>query len=120
MAREVIESRGQGTIVVAYKRYETELFTEQLQRIRCADRTVAQRIDKILNRILKNPEIYDGLLKGPRAGQCKKRAVDEKYRIVYKYCELCLKLNKEKCADCDLPDDAVIFREVFRRDEGYD
>jgi hypothetical protein len=106
--------------MVAYKRYETELFAEQLQRIRHADKATAERIDKVLSRLIRNPEAYDGLLKGPRAGQCKKRAVDQKYRIVYKYCELCLKLNKEKCSDCDLPNDAVIFREVFRRNEGYD
>jgi mRNA-degrading endonuclease RelE of RelBE toxin-antitoxin system len=107
-------------MAVAYKRYETELFAEQLQRIRRLDKVTAERIDRVLSRLLENPEMYDKLLKGPRAGQCCKRAAGQKYRIVYKYCKLCLRLNGKKCAGCDLPDDAVIFREVFRRDEGYD
>jgi hypothetical protein len=103
-----------------YQRYETELFRERLARIRRSDKGTAEQIDQVLDRILANPYGWDGLLKGPRAGQCKKKAVNKKYRIIYKFCRLCLKLKKEKCSDCELPDDAVIFRDVFARDEGYD
>jgi len=105
---------------MSYQRYETELFREQLARIRRSDKRTAEQIDQVVDRILANPHNWDGLLKGPRAGQCKKKAVKKKYRIIYRFCELCLKLNKRKCSDCELPDDAVILREVFPRAEGYD
>jgi hypothetical protein len=102
-------------------RYETQLFQEQLEDIRRSDKNAAQRIDKVLDRIVQTPQLNDGQLRGPRSGKFKKKAVDQKYRIVFSYCQFCIKTKKERCECCkQRPDDSVILEEVFPRSEGYD
>lgn len=102
-------------------RYETQLFQEQLAEIRKGSRREAEQIDAVLQRIAEHPEANDGPLKGPRAGQFKKKAVDRKYRILFKWCRHCVRTNKQKCSDCiAAEDDAVILQEVFLRKDGYD
>ena len=105
---------------MAYVRYETKLFSEQLRKIKKSDRAFARRIENAVRRLVKNPHTHDGPLKGPRSGQLKKYVGKNDYRITFKYCEYCLRLNKSKCAECTLPDNAVVFQEVFLRGEGYD
>lgn len=106
---------------MANARYETRLFQEQMVEIRRSDKHAAEQIDAIVARIVSNPEINDGQLKGDRAGQFKKKAVGKKYRIIFKSCAYCMKTRREKCAGCEEREEtAVTLQEVFPRSEGYD
>jgi hypothetical protein len=102
-------------------RYETALFQEQLADIRKSDRNAAEQIDAITTRLVTTPELNDGPLKGSRNLQFKKKAVQKRYRIIFRYCQHCVRTKKEKCGDCaDREDSAVILEEVFFRRDGYD
>jgi hypothetical protein len=102
-------------------RYETELFAEQLEELRQDDHRAAEQVDKITARLVANPGLNDGQLKGPLAGHFKKKAVERKYRLVFRYCKWCLAVKKEKCADCATrPDDSVVLEQLFPRKDGYD
>jgi hypothetical protein len=106
---------------MANARYETELFQEQMAEIRRKDKRAAEQIDAVADRVVANPELNDGQLKGDRAGQFKKKAVERKYRITFSSCGYCLKTNKKKCVGCEQREDAaVILQEVFARRDGYD
>jgi hypothetical protein len=106
---------------MANQRYETELFQEQFAAIERADKRAAEQIGKVAERIVSNPQLNDGQLKGPLAGHFKKKAVERKYRIVFRSCQWCLAVKKEKCGDCsNRHDNGVILEEVFLRRDGYD
>ncbi len=102
-----------------YARHETEQFTGEMAVLRQKDKTTHDKLEKICERIISAPFNYDSTLKGPRSGQLKKKAIEERWRIVYRFCAYCLKVFKKKCNGCDLPNNAVVFVEVFHRDEGY-
>ncbi len=103
------------------QRYETELYQEQIAEIRKGDRKAAEQIEAIVGRVIANPHINDGSLKGNRARSFKKKAVDRKYRITFRYCQWCLKVPKERCGDCAAREEqSVIIEDVFLRRDGYD
>lgn len=104
-------------------RYETELFRDQLGDVRKRDKRAAEQIDSVLERVVASPQAHDGQLKGDLAGHFKKKAVEKKYRIVYRYCRYCMQTKKKRCEDCEGQDreaDSVILEEVFLRRDGYD
>jgi len=106
-----------------YERYETQLFTEQLAEIRRLDKKAAEQLDGATVRIIEHPEVNDGSLKGDRAGSFKKKAVDRKYRIIWRYCQWCIKVRQGRCQDCAagaFPESVVILEEVRLRRDGYD
>lgn len=106
---------------MANQRYETQLFQEQLRDIRQRDKQAGHQIDRVLERIVSNPELNDGQVKGPLSGHFKKKAVGRKYRIIFQYCQWCMKAKNEKCAGCEeREDESVILQEVFLRRDGYD
>lgn len=105
---------------MAYKHYESELFTKQKRQLCKKDKPLEQKIEEAMTKILENPENHDSTLKGPRAGELKKKVIKERYRIIYRYCDHCKSVSQEEhCAGCD-GQNSVIFKEVFHRDEGYD
>lgn len=105
---------------MAYEKYETDLFRDQLRKFRKSDRATAERIEAAIRRLVRYPHTHDGPLKGPFSGHLKKYVGKNKHRIIFKYCAHCLQTRKTKCDDCELPDNAVIFHMVFLRGEGYD
>ncbi len=114
-----MESIGENALeidwVMKNERYETELYQEQFKKIQKQDGAAAERIEAAAQRLVQYPHTYDGALKGPWSGHLKKYVGKNKYRIVFKYCEHCLKTTKEKCQDCTLPDNAVVLCAVFPR-----
>jgi hypothetical protein len=99
----------------------TELFEARLSRIRGNNPGGYERIKKVIDRILVNPDIADGQMHGAHRGKFKKYVGRREYRLIYYYCELCRKANRrlEKgCKNCEaMPDRSVIFFDVFHKNE---
>lgn len=107
---------------MAHHPYESETFSKQFKQLCKKDKPLEKKLNDAIDEILQNPENFDSTLKASRSGSVKKKAVKERYRIIYRYCERCLMTNKKSCADCTTqkrPTKSVIFEEVFHRDEGY-
>lgn len=103
------------------QRYESELYQEQIAEIRRRDKRAAEQIENVVARIVSNPQGNDGALKGDRARSFKKKAVDRKYRITFRYCQWCLAVPKDRCNDCaNRAPEGVIIEDVFLRRDGYD
>jgi hypothetical protein len=102
-------------------RYETELFMSQMSRF--TDKAVKAGLEDAITKILEHPELSDGQLKGPRAGSFKKKVFQKKYRILFRYCDFCLKVRKVRCSDCaeqKRPENSLVFLEAFHRKDDYD
>ena len=106
---------------MAYEPYETELFAAQMQKLR--DKALWDQFNKTVENLIEHPELADSSLRGPRSGSFKKKFFHERYRIIFRYCEYCLKTKKKQCSDCaqeSRPPNSIVFEEVFERGEGYD
>jgi hypothetical protein len=107
---------------MAYNPFETDLFAKQFRQLCKKDKPLERKLTDTINDIIKNPENFDSTLQGERFRCVKKKAVRERYRIVYRYCERCLVTANHACDDCAAqkrPATSIIFEEVFNRDEGY-
>ena len=105
-----------------YQPYESDLFSRQLKQLCKKDKPLERKLSDTINDIIAHPENYDSSLQGERYLSVKKKAVRERYRIIYKYCERCLTITKQACPDCaadNRPKGSIIFEEVFNRDDGY-
>lgn len=102
------------------QQFKSELFEKQFKQLTKKDKPLGDKLEEAMAKITESPENHDSTLKGPLDGWVKKKAVKERYRFVYKYCELCFERKKERCAECQEGAPSVVFREVFHRDEGYD
>jgi hypothetical protein len=105
---------------MAYQAYETELFTAQKAAI--TDKEIRAHFDAAVLKVLENPEVHDGQLKADRAGTFKKKFFNKKWRLTFRYCKFCLKTKKNRCAQCEggtVPEDALVFIDVFNRRDGY-
>lgn len=104
-----------------YKYYPTRNFTGSLQKIRKKDPAGHERILEVIDRILQNPGEADGVMKGDHRGRFKKYVGRRDYRLIYYYCELCRKPNKNLanvCDDCEkIEETSVIFFEVYHKNE---
>ncbi|MDE3062865.1 MAG: hypothetical protein KGJ51_07360 [Acidobacteriota bacterium] len=73
--------------------------------------------------IVAHPDNFDTPLKADRNRSVKKKAIRERYRIIYRYCERCFAVHKNLCDGCEMaldnPPKAIVFEEVFHRDDGY-
>lgn len=100
--------------------YRTQLFDKQIKSIPPSD---LKRINLVISRLVNNPDNHDGTLGYDRAGKFKKYVGKSGYRIVYYYCEKCIKLQHEEmmgCENCkDVPENSLILFEIFRRSQGY-
>ncbi len=104
-----------------YRYHPTEHFLERLSRIRQTDPRGYHRIMAVVQRLLDNPEDADGRMHGRHRDKLKKYVGRRDYRLLYHYCSLCRSTNRhlsETCRDCaSIPDDTVIFFEVFHKNE---
>ena len=64
------------------------------------DKPLEIKLSNAKNAIVTNPENFDSPLKADRCHSLKKKAVGERYRIIYRYCERCIQVHKIICEDC--------------------
>ena len=104
-----------------YKYYPTRNFIARLEKIRKKDPAGHQRILEVIERILEHPGEADGVMKGVDRGRFKKYVGRRDYRLIYYYCELCRKPNKNLavvCEDCEkIESSSVIFFGVYHKNE---
>jgi hypothetical protein len=96
------------------RRYKPiELFSKKLDQIKNTDPPGYDRIQKVIERLLAEPDDADGKMHGIYRGRFKKYVGKHDYRIIYYWCELCRKENRrleKNCEDCQkIPDNSVIF-----------
>jgi hypothetical protein len=105
----------------AYVYRPTEHFMSRLEKIRHHDQEGYGRIMKVVGRLLEHPDDSDGRMHGRHRVKFKKYVGRGDYRILYYYCELCRKAEhrlREECRSCSsLPDNSVIFFDVFHKNE---
>ena len=97
----------------------TEIFSKKLDQIKGADPKGYRRIEKVIERLLSNPQDADGKMRGIYNGRFKKYVGRGDYRLIYYWCELCRKENRrlvEECKDCHIiPDSSVIFFDIYHK-----
>lgn len=107
---------------MAYSIFETELFKKQMKVLCKKDKPLEQQLREVIRTIAENPENFDSSLQGNRQRSVKKKAVKQHYRIIYRFCVRCIKVHKSACDGCPVANElesAVVFEEVFHRDDGY-
>jgi hypothetical protein len=99
----------------------TEHFALRLDDIREYNPGGYKRIRKAIDKILVNPDMADGQMRGPHRGKFKKYVGRREYRLIYYYCDLCRKFNRrllDRCDTCErIPDGSVVFFDVFHKNE---
>lgn len=99
----------------------TELFTEKLESVKLHDPSGFDRIVKVRDRLLTNPNIADGKMHGVFNGRLKKYVGKNGYRIIYYWCMLCRKENRKLDKACDsceeIPDQSVIFFDLYHKNK---
>jgi len=109
--------RNMTTYLNIYK--PTELFSKKLNQIKTKDTVGYQRIKKVINRLLIEPNQADGKMTGLYNGRFKKYVGRRDYRIIYYWCQLCRKENRrldQNCDDCQtIPDNSVIFFHLYHK-----
>lgn len=107
--------------MIPYLYQATEHFEARMNKIRGNDPGGYDRVSKVIDRILQNPDIADGQMHGAHRGKFKKYVGRREYRLIYYYCEACRKYNRRLelvCDDCEtMPDQSVIFFDVFHKNE---
>ncbi len=99
----------------------TKLFSKKLDQIKNTDPSGYDRINKVIERLLVEPNDADGKMHGIYRGRFKKYVGRRNYRIIYYWCELCRKENRrleKNCEDCqEIPDKSVIFFDIYHKNE---
>ena len=99
----------------------TEHFEARMRKILENDPGGHGRIKKVIDRILATPDMADGQMRGAHRGKFKKYVGRRDYRLIYYYCHMCRKANRRLetvCHDCEvLPDNSVVFFDVFHKNE---
>jgi hypothetical protein len=107
--------------MASYLYQPTPHFADKLEKIKEQDRPGYERIVKVVDRLLTNPDDADGQMRGPHRGRFKKYVGRREYRLIYYYCQLCRKANRRLamvCENCDtIPDGSVVFFDVFHKNE---
>jgi len=97
----------------------TELFAKKLDQLKSSDPSGYDRIIKVIDRLLANPNDADGKMYGSYNNRFKKYVGRRDYRIIYYWCELCRKENRKlekECTDCKkIPDNSVIFIDFYHK-----
>jgi hypothetical protein len=97
----------------------TDLFSKKLDHIKSIDPEGYSRIQKVIERLLSEPNDADGKMHGTYSGRFKKYVGKREYRIIYYWCELCRKENrrlKKECTDCHaIPDNSVLFFDIYHK-----
>lgn len=94
-------------------------FVRKLEVVKRSDPGGHNRILKVIERLLNDPQNGDGKMRGLYNGRFKKYVGRKDYRLIYYWCHLCRKENKrleQKCGGCDeLPDNSVIFFDLYHK-----
>ncbi|MFH1154282.1 MAG: toxin [Pseudomonadota bacterium] len=94
-------------------------FQKKLDQIRVSDPVGYEHVQKVIGRLLTDPDVADGKMHGIYQGRFKKYVGRREYRIIYHWCRLCRKENKRQekvCRDCDsIPDNSVIFFDIYHK-----
>lgn len=100
-----------------FKYDPSELFAENLSQIQRKDPTTFKRIKDVVDRLLKNPGIFEHYLHGDKSGKLIKYVGRNLVRIVYNWCGNCRKMNAtdiNRCDNCDTkPDKTLRLFDVF-------
>jgi hypothetical protein len=100
--------------VVDRRYYPTNLFKTKLAQVEKADPKGYARIRKTIDRLLVDPSISDGKMKGLYHGRLKKYVGRRDYRLIYYWCERCLKENRRlHCGP--IPNNSVIFFDLYHK-----
>ena len=104
---------------LSYLYTPTKLFTVKLENIKLTDPSGYERITKVIDRLLINPNDADGKMHGLYNGRFKKYVGRSRYRLIYYWCELCRKENRrldKVCENCNvIPDNSVIFFDLYHK-----
>jgi len=99
----------------------TAHFFQKLEKVKQADPPGSKRIQRVIERIVAEPEDADGKMHGLYQGRFKKYVGKRDYRIIYYWCKLCRKENRrleKACDDCQtIPDNSVIFLDLYHKNE---
>ena len=97
----------------------TKLFDKKMHQIKTKDPLGYQRIQKVIDRLLFEPQQADGKMTGLYNGRYKKYVGRRDYRIINYWCQLCRKENRRldnHCEDCQtIPDNSVIFFDLYHK-----
>ncbi|MDH3348110.1 MAG: toxin [Desulfobulbaceae bacterium] len=106
-----------------YTFFATDHFQTRLKRIKRRDPSGYLRIRQVINRVLENPAEADGKMIGLHHGRLKKYVGRGEYRLIYYYCEKCIKANERLSEDCGyctrVDDNSVIFFDVYHKNESH-
>jgi len=99
----------------------TRVFTVKLSHIEKVDPPFFQRIRSVIERVLENPQVADGRMRGNHHSRFKKYVGRSGYRLIYEWCELCRKkaiAYEHRCDNCQkLPDHSVVFFDIYHKNE---
>jgi len=97
----------------------TDLFRKKIKQVKATDPFGYQRIQKVIERLLMEPNQADGKMSGLYNGRFKKYVGRRDYRIIYYWCLLCRKENRRLEKNCDncqvIPDNSVIFFDIYHK-----
>jgi hypothetical protein len=100
--------------VIDRRYYPTGLFKAKLAQVEKTDPKGYARIRKTIDRLLTDPSMSDGKMKGVYHGRLKKYVGRRDYRLIYYWCEQCLKENKRlHCGP--IPNNSVIFFDLYHK-----
>jgi len=92
----------------------TEHFSKKLLHLKKQDPHGYKRVRKTIDRLLAEPNDADGKMVGLYHGRLKKYVGRRDYRIIYYWCDLCLKENKRQHCGV-IPNNSVIFFDLFHK-----
>lgn len=96
-------------------------FVKKLDQVQTVDPAGYNRINRVIDRLLVEPQNADGKMHGLYNGRFKKYVGRRDYRLIYYWCRLCRKENRrleQKCDGCDeLPDNSVIFFDLYHKSD---
>lgn len=103
-----------------YEYRETKKFTKRIEKIKRRDSVGFAEIKKVIDRLLNNPSLSDGPLRGDKKGQLKKYVGRDRYRLSYTCCEICKKYNLQEKNICNnhcgtFQHNTVLFIDVFAK-----
>ncbi len=104
-----------------YTYHPTPKFLAKMKKIAKLNRPGYQRIQRVIQRLLRAPDDADGMMHGLHHGRYKKYVGRRDYRLIYHWCEICRNEGKklaDECGLCDkVADNSVIFFDVYHKNE---
>jgi hypothetical protein len=109
-----MNKRQSSPFAVNHRYYPTDLFAGKLSRVGKTDPGGYARIRKTIDRLLVDPSKSDGKMKGIYHGRLKKYVGRRDYRLIYYWCQRCLKENRRlHCGP--IPNNSVIFFDLYHK-----